>query len=103
MHKKRCLLILLIFIIAIPLLSACGGSSNTSIVGKYYSEKGVNNVAEFKEDGTFHLTQDGQVFEGKYTNKNGTITFEVNDGSESTGKIEGNVFTDNDGIKWTKK
>jgi hypothetical protein len=75
---------------------------NTAIAGKYYSENN-NDFIEFKTDGKLELKQEDQSYTGEYENKNNQITIKIEGGMEATGTIEGNIFTDNEGLNWIKK
>jgi hypothetical protein len=99
--KKWILPILTVLLVLSVLLSACSGSSE-SVAGKYLAENKTDYI-ELNSDGTFALQQDGDKIEGKFAVNGSDITLQLPGDMESSGKVEKNVFTDNDGLKWTKE
>ena len=89
MKKALCLLVVVVFVAAIP--AGCGKMSGT-----YHSNmEGEENVAiEFKSDGTFVSLHRGErVKGGKYKKKGNNITMSTDDGYTMTGTLDDDTLT----------
>lgn len=85
---------------------ACGtGGSHSSIAGTYVSERDRSPKDEltFAANGTFRLEEDGSTVSGTYKVHERQISLATTRGQTLSGTLEGAVFTDQNGNRWTKR
>ena len=85
---------------------ACGtGCSNGSVAGTYVSERdrAPKDQLTFAANGTFTLEEDGGTVSGTYRVNGRQISLATTRGQTLSGTLEGAIFTDQDGNRWTKQ
>jgi hypothetical protein len=76
-----------------------------NVAGKYVSERdrSPKDYLELAVDGAFTLQEDGSTLTGKYKLTGTQIALTTSSGQTLSGKVEGRVFIDPTGTRWTKQ
>ena len=105
--KKNCYLYLGISVCLIFSLCLCAHGQSKKISAKYIQPNDRDTYFEFKADGTFYAQRKSSLgtkaVSGKYQLEGNVITCVLPTGQADRSKIEGDVYTDGDGIKWVKE
>lgn len=105
--KKNGYLYLGISVCLIFSLCLCAHGQSKKISAKYIQPNDRDTYFEFKADGTFYAQRRSSMgtkaVSGKYQLEGNIITCVLPTGQADRGKIEGDVYTDGDGIKWIKE
>ncbi|HSQ58548.1 MAG TPA: hypothetical protein VLM40_22700 [Gemmata sp.] len=75
----------------------------SSIAGKYVSEKNDKDYIELKIDGTFFIQEGSMGQTGTYEIDGDQVTFKVANGAAARGKMEGKTYINQSGERWTRK
>ena len=93
--------ILVLSFALLPTMFGCNRDS--TVAGKYQSDKKPQESTELKSDGACIIRQGNTSYTGKYTLEGKALTLKLTTGDVVTGSIDGNTITDNQGEHWTKK
>jgi hypothetical protein len=76
-----------------------------NVAGKYVSDRDrrPKDYLELAADGSFTLQEDGSTVAGKYKLTGTQIALTTSSGQALSGKVEGGVFIDPTGTRWTKQ
>lgn len=88
---------------ALLLCAALLGCDGGKVEGTYYNTEDPRDFIALKADGKYELKSRDQVVSGKYSFSDGTVTLNPGEKAAAIGKLEGDVITDKDGLKWQRK
>ncbi|HAA03943.1 MAG TPA: hypothetical protein DCE18_11280 [Syntrophobacteraceae bacterium] len=105
---------LLVYVAAIVMVIVSTGLAIAAgeLNGTYISKSNKNEYIAFTPDGKFFLKQQNApgntekpyiTVEGTYSVAKDTVTLVLPDGAEADGKIQGDVFIDNERKQWVKQ
>jgi hypothetical protein len=83
--------------------AALFGCDGGKIEGTYYNSEDPREVITLKGDGKYELKSRNEAISGKYSYSKGTVTLNPGEKAAAIGKLEGDVITDKDGLKWKRK
>jgi hypothetical protein len=85
-------------LLSLAALVGCDGR----IEGTYFNVGNTMESIELKKDGKFTLKGDNKVASGSYSVDGKAITLNPESKAAAKGKLEGDIITDSEGIKWKK-